>query len=217
MTFILLHVYDRPMVTNSQSGDGYKCSCGYIADTKSKFLLHLGQSTKRDGKGVHQSEGRVNLQTGEITMPPWNQRTRAQKDESSYGKRAQKLTSDGKVVNVRTTDILAQASEIKFVPRIFTCTFTPIMQAALTASVNVFRWRSNMPFENFLDTVLYYYFMEHGVQLAGYIVDDNIVNQTISDDKGNGHSTDKVQPFVEIATNDGTDEIDDNEGEDNGS
>ena len=159
----------------SQNGDGYKCSCGFITDDKTKFLLHMGQGARRDGKGVHKSEGRVNIQTGEITMPPWEERTVEQRDESQHGKKAKKISPDGKVTTVRTTDVLSQATEVRFVPRIFTCTYTPIMQAALSASVNVFHWRENMPFENFLDTVIYYYFMEHGVQLAGYIVDDDIV------------------------------------------
>ena len=31
-----------------------------------------------------------------------------------------------------------------------------------------------MPFENFIDTVLYYYFLEKGITLVGYVVDDSL-------------------------------------------
>jgi hypothetical protein len=161
----------------NQSGDGYKCTCGFITDNRFKLLSHLRFGQQKDGKEAHQTAGRCNLQTGEITMPPYLERTPDQLDETKYGKKAQKVNPDGKITTVRTTEVLAQATEVRFIPRIFSCTYTPIMQAALAAAVNVFHWRQNMPFENFLDTVIYYFFFEHGVQLAGYIVDDSIINQ----------------------------------------
>ena len=34
-----------------------------------------------------------------------------------------------------------------------------------------------MPLENFLDTVLYLYFKEHGITLGGYSVDDSLINE----------------------------------------
>lgn len=165
------------MNDKSQTNDGYKCSCGYVAENKSDFLTHLGQGARKDGKGVHSSEGRVNLITGEITMPPWNQRTKEQRDESTFGKKERQIGKDGKVYNARTTDILAQASEVRFIPRIFTTTYTPIMHQAQDAATRYFGWPENLPFEDFLDTVIYKYFKEHGIHLGQYGVDDTLLNK----------------------------------------
>jgi hypothetical protein len=157
----------------SQSGDGYKCSCGFITDNKIKFLTHL-----REGKAgrldeppdtTHESEGRVNMLTGEITMPAYNKRTPAQKKESQIAKKGKT-----NLATIKTTDVLANASEIRFVPRIYTCTYTAIMQAGQDAAVKYFGWRKDMPFENFIDTVTYLYFKEHGITLGGYLVDDSL-------------------------------------------
>jgi len=163
------------MVDDIQSIDGYKCSCGFITDDKTKFLLHIAQGNRRDGKGFHKSQGRVNVVTGEITMPPYKERTLEQKNESNFGRKALKLGPTGKTSVIRTTDILSQASEIKFIPRIYTTTYTPIMQAAQDAAVKYFGWRPNMPFENFIDTVLFLYFKEHDVELGAYHVGESLV------------------------------------------
>jgi hypothetical protein len=187
--------------TSPQNGDGYKCSCGFITDDRMKFVQHLGHIGKKEGKDKHQSMGRVNLITGEITMPPYLQRTQEQRHETTIGKRVEKIQVDGKIVkareipSTRTTDILAQASEVRFVPRIFTTTYTPIMMQAQDAAVKYFGWRANMPFENFLDTVIFLYFREHGIRLGEYNVDDSlrpvgnsvpVVNPEVSDD-GDDH------------------------------
>jgi hypothetical protein len=173
-----------------QSGDGYKCACGYITDDKAKFLVHIGQEgrkAKKEGiENTHRSEGRVNISTGEITMPPYEQRTPEQKAESNFGRKEKQLLKDGKTVNVRTTDILGQASEIRFVPRIYTTTYTPIMMQAQDAAVKWWGWRSNMPFENFLDTVLFLYFKEHGITLGQYTVEDSLAQSVKNNGNGEG-------------------------------
>jgi hypothetical protein len=162
------------MVDGIQSGDGYKCSCGFITDDRHKFLTHISHGKRKDGKDSHDTLGRCNILTGEITMPPYLKRSKEQLDETLRGRKTIRVNEKGKLQTIRTTDVLSQASEIRFVPRIFTCTYTPIMQAGLAAAVNVFHWRQNMPLENFLDTIIYYWFKEHGIQLAGYIVDDKV-------------------------------------------
>lgn len=177
---------------DSQLGDGYKCSCGFITDDKSKFLQHIGLGNRTDGKGTHKSLGRVNIVTGELTMPPWGQRTEEQRDQSMHGRKALKLGKDGKGTIIRTTDILAQATELKLIPRIYTVTYTPIMQSGFAAAINIFGWREDMPFENFLDTVIYNFFKEHGVKLTGYILSDELVEQLVSanDKQSQGNETD---------------------------
>lgn len=196
------------MTTVSQSGDGYKCLCGFITDDRMKFTQHIAHAGKREGKDLHKSLGRVDLTTGEITMPPYLERTPEQINETKFGKRVQKVTKDGKVVkarettSARTTDILSSASEVRFVPRIFTTTYTPIMQQAQDAAIKYFGWRANMPFENFLDTVLYLYFKEHGIVLGQYTVSDELLRLEQEEDanRDNGHNRqekDKEEEYTE--------------------
>ena len=184
-----------------QLGDGYKCSCGFITDDKKKFLVHVGHGNKQDGKGTHQSQGRVNILTGEITMPPWEQRTKEQQDQSRVARKARPTNSKNSPaanLTMRVAEMLSQATEVKLVPRIYTVTYTPIMQAGLHAAINVFKWREDIPFENFLDTVIYNFFREHGVKLTGYIVDERLLANPASTEDTNLNRQDT--PVVENAT-----------------
>lgn len=156
-----------------QSGEGYKCKCGFVTDNVNTYRGHLMTWGKKE-PGEHAAEGRVDLQTGEITMPAYTRRNSQQKAASREAVKSQDR-KQGKAGSFKTTEVLGQASQIKFVPRIMTCAFTPIMQAALTVDLgedSVFKWRENMPFENWLDTIIYHYHREHGVTLAAYVVDD---------------------------------------------
>lgn len=167
---------------NSQALEGYRCTCGYITDDMPKFRTHLvveSQADKKNGKplGQHKSDGRVNMLTGEITMPPFNQRTKEQQKESSIGKRNKDKKSDNTAGGFKTTEVLSQATMLRFTPRQMNCTYTPIMQATLEAVTRVFAWRADMPLENVIDTIFYNYMLEHGVQLAGYIVDPSVLNE----------------------------------------
>ena len=154
----------------SQAGEGYKCSCGYITDDRKKFVGHI-ISAKRDKNHLewhevdHRSLGRVNLQTGEITMPPVAQRTPDQLKETYHGKKKEK----GDRTNLtKTTETLANATEIRLIPRIYTIDYTPIMRIAQEAAVREWGWRQDMPLANFIDTVIYNYFREHGLKIGTY-------------------------------------------------
>jgi hypothetical protein len=172
------------MVDTPQSMDGYKCSCGFVTDNKTAFITHLGkegrEAKRRGEKSTHKSEGRVDLLTGEITMPPYVQRSKEQLYESNYGKKSAKAF-ESKNAPVRTTDVLMQAAELKFVPRVYTTTYTPIMMQAQDAAVKYLGWRSNMPLENFLDTVLFFAFKQWGITLGQYTVDERLVATTKND------------------------------------
>lgn len=159
--------------SQAQSGDGYLCSCDFITDDKTKFLLHIAQGNKRDGKGFHQSKGRINMETGEITMPPVKQRTKEQLRQSKHAKRTQK-DSEGKVIASRSTDVLANATEVRFIPRIFTCTLTPIMIQGEHASRKWLGW-PQLTFEDFLDTVIALAFKQWGIRLGEYGVDESLI------------------------------------------
>lgn len=74
----------------AQAIEGYGCKCGFKTADKNDFGRHLRSAGKRDGKGVHGSIGCINLQTGEVVMPPWSERTEEQKAESRYAKKTGK-------------------------------------------------------------------------------------------------------------------------------
>lgn len=105
-------------------------------------------------------------------MPPYRERTAAQKRQSKY---ARKGTGEG--TPVRTTELLADASEVKFVPRIYTTDYSPIMRAAQEAAVHYWGWPADMTFGIFLDTALHMLFKEHGINLAGFSITEEALLQ----------------------------------------
>ena len=174
-----------------QAGEGYKCSCGFITDRRGTFTGHL-MSANRKEPGEHESEGRCDMITGDITMPPTKDRTPEQLLETRYGVRNEEkllIEGDAEVIEgsapkkktpakkapqatVRTTEVMANASQLRFVPRIYTIDYSPILRAAQEASSRLWGWRANMPLVNFIDTVIFNYFNDHGIILAGYIYDE---------------------------------------------
>ncbi len=162
------------MPEQAQAGEGYKCSCGKVVTTRKEFLAHLRHASQKDGL-EHHSEGRVNMDTGEITAPPWNQRTPEQIKATRHAKKTDNPTGGviKTVVPTRNTDTLANAMQITLVPRVYTIDYTPILRSAFEAAVRVWGWRPDMPLANFLDTVIYNFFKEHGVTLAAYVVEES--------------------------------------------
>lgn len=63
---------------------------------------------------------------------------------------------------------------IRFVGIRVDCQFTPIMYLAKQAAAEEWNWPPNMPLEDFLDTVLYWFFKDRGITLQGYVVDEEI-------------------------------------------
>ena len=163
-----------------QAVEGYLCSCGFKTPDKSLFTKHVLGGQNKKGE-EHRSRGRVNMETGEITMPPYNERTDEQKKASQHARKTGKSITGGKAES-RMTDNPSIAQEIRFVPRIYTADYSPIMRAAQTAAVREWNWRTDMPLGNFLDTIIYNFFKEHGITLAGYIVETENPG-----DCGNGH------------------------------
>jgi len=178
----------------SQAIEGYLCSCGEKILGKKEFQKHLLRRSREEGKGTHVSMGRVNMDTGEVTMPPWEQRTDEQKQRSVFGRKSIPTSGkdggkDGggrKDVPARTTDILAHATQLRLVPRVFTCDYTPVMRAAQVAASEVWKW-PDMPFEDFVDTILNMFFKSRGIILTGYIIQEGAEVFTEQE------STEKVQ------------------------
>jgi hypothetical protein len=146
----------------------YACACGYTNPDKTTFNRHLLTAPRKDGKGVHKSRGRINPGTGEIVMPPFNERSLEQKKASVYA--LKKKDGDGLGGSVRLTEIIHDATQVKFVPRVLVSSFTPIMLSGKQAAEQIWGWRPDMPFENFLDTVIFHFFRDRGIELASYIV-----------------------------------------------
>jgi hypothetical protein len=159
-----------------QAIEGYGCSCGFKTEDLREFRRHM-LGKQHDSENVHKSLGRVDMLTGEVIMPPWNERTPEQKSEAKHGRRKKEKGGDGSSTAIKTTDVLAEAQQIKFVPRVYTADYTPIMRMAQDAAVHYWGWRPNMPLENFIDTCLYLFFKEKGITLGGYIVDEELLEE----------------------------------------
>jgi len=170
---------------SSQAIEGYICSCDFKTLNKKEFTSHVRKSSAREGKGTHTSRGRCNMETGDITMPPWKDRTdeqkalsvKANKDAGSSVKSSKKNGKSGEVRPARQTDNIGGALEISFVPRVFQCDYTPIMRAAREFVINEWAWRHDMPFANIIDTILNGYFQDREIILAGYIMSDKAKEQ----------------------------------------
>ena len=160
---------------DEQAIEGYGCSCGFITPDKKEFTTHLMLSSKLEGKGTHKSIGRVNTKTGEVVIPPWSERSLEDKERTKHSKRGASSGNGDK--KYQMTDALADAQQIRVVPRVYTMDYSPIMRAAQDAAINLWGWRSEMPLGNFIDTVLYLFFEEKGVTLAGYIVHESLVEK----------------------------------------
>jgi len=154
----------------AQEGAGYGCSCGFKTLGRKEFSRHLIEAGHRDGKGTHKSIGRVNMQTGEVVMGPWVERTKEQQERSTIGQK--KKEGSGKTFQQAAA--VQDATSLRVVPRIYTIPFTPIMNMGREAAVREWGWPSDMAFEDFLDTVIYHMFNDRNITLIGYIVNDKV-------------------------------------------
>jgi len=156
----------------AQAIEGYGCTCGFRTTDNKEISSHVFGMSRQDGKGTHRSLGRINLQTGEVIMPPYRSRTAEQKQQSKYAKKSGITQGGVPVPPQRTTETLANAQELRFVPRVYTTDYSPIIRAAQDAAVEFWKWPNDMSLGDFLDTALHLLFREHGITLAGYTISD---------------------------------------------
>jgi hypothetical protein len=184
------------MADESQAMELYACSCGQTFETKGKLTGHIlaaGRTAKSKGlKSDHHSKGRVNSITGEITMPPYTQRTDEEKKASKYAVNKQQ---PDKKPSVTQTQILSEASEFRVITRAMTLNFTVVMRTAYQAAHDLWGW--NMGFEDFLDTVIWRYFKRCGVTLSGYTVEETAEEQAKRMAKLEELKKMKLQPEVD--------------------
>jgi hypothetical protein len=145
----------------------YKCKCGFTSSDKKKFDGHLLHGGKKDGKGVHKSEGRVNGSTGEIVMPPFDQRNKDQKAASTY---ALKKKDSEPGSSIRQTELVTAATQIKFVPRVLVCSLKPSILAGWAADQEIWGWPSDMPFEDVIEQWCVHFHRDRGIELTAYVV-----------------------------------------------
>jgi len=151
------------MIITMANGDneGYACSCGFETSNLADFRRHLTQQGKLE-QGVHKSLGRINFQTRE-TAPSLPSKKKRKNERNK--------DNDGKITGTKATDLIRDAQILSFIPRAFSCDYTPIMRAAQQAAVNEWGWNEEMPFVNFIDTILWAFFKDRGITLAGYTVE----------------------------------------------
>lgn len=182
---------EAPESTATEPQIGYGCICGFTTLDKVEFTSHVMFSAQRDGRGTHKSRGRVDMETGEVVLPPFAERTDEQKKQARF--KVNKVDTNGggdspggvgrgvagsgsgKVAIIQATPKIVDASVLRVVPKIFTMDYTPIMRVAQDAATKYFGWRPDMPFENFIDTCLFLFFKEKGITLIGYVVDDSLL------------------------------------------
>jgi len=73
-----------------------------------------------------------------------------------------------------TTPHLALATQIQFVAKTYTTTLTPIMMQGYAAK-KYFGWPEDMAYEDWLDTVIFYYYAEHGIDIGKFNVDESLI------------------------------------------
>jgi len=175
---------EEQSVKTAEQEIGYGCICGFSTPDKKEFTNHVMLSARKDGRGTHKSIGRVNMKTGEIVARPWAERSRQEKKETKYkttpssgGGGGAVISEEEKKGKIFTTTLAVEAQQIRLVPKVFTMDYTPILRAAQDAATKYFGWRPDMPLDNFIDTCLYHFFLEKGVTLCGYIVDESLLKK----------------------------------------
>jgi hypothetical protein len=165
----------------------YACTCGFTdpaPNELNKHLLSMGKSEP----GKHKSKGLINRETEKVIMPPASERTpeqriQAKKNSQNLRKKARsdKKSAPSSQEPIKTpklpsaamiTRTVATAQQIQFVPKTFVTDYSPILRAGQEAAIQVWGWPKNMSLGDFLDTVVYYFFQEHNITLAGYIVEE---------------------------------------------
>ena len=162
-------------MAESQAIESYGCKCGFKTISRTEHMRHIRLGQKTDGKEAHATIGRVNA-AGEVVLPPYMERTKEQLAATKHGLRQQKDIPDDEkkpkrdTEAIRQTSTLANAQQIKMVTRVFTVDYTPTMKIGYEASHRLWGWQ--MPFEDFLDTVIWRYFKIHGVTLESFTIDE---------------------------------------------
>ncbi len=69
------------------------------------------------------------------------------------------------------TNDIDKAQFIQFQPHVFNCRYTRMMHIARAVTVKEWGWPEDLPFEDFIDTILYHFSKDRGITLQEYIVE----------------------------------------------
>jgi len=185
-----------------QAIEGYGCSCGFKVQDLGDFRRHLldgvRQHKQNPNTPIHKSIGRVNMQSGDIVLPPYEERTNEEKAATNFGLKKEAKGEGSYLAHLAKKEEKAEAGEddevaekrkkadesarqttdannavgVKVVPRVLTINYTNIMRTAQVAAIREWKWRPDMSLENFLDTCLANFFKEHGITLGGYFKEE---------------------------------------------
>lgn len=75
------------------------------------------------------------------------------------------------------TNDINKAQFLKFQPYVFNCVYTQIMHIARVVSIKEWGWPEDLPFEDFIDTIVYHFFKDRGITLQEYIVEGKHGNE----------------------------------------
>lgn len=161
------------LANQAQALEGYLCSCGQKEIDVNKFKKHMLITAK--DRSNHESMGRINFDTGEIIMPPAKHRTKEQWRIAKYGNKPETVPvgKGGRTpTQIKPAEILAQATSLRLIPRIYTIDYSPIMRSAHQAVHELWGWPTDMTLGEILDTILHTFFKDRGVTLGGYIIEE---------------------------------------------
>ena len=146
----------------------YLCTCGFTTPNSKQFTSHVMWGSKEEGKGTHVSKGLIDPTTGVVIKKPYHPKSKKKTDDGYKGKTVLPKTRNA-----------AEASALRFVPKIMECSFTPIMRAAREVTIREWGWDPDMPLETFFDTILHAFFEDRDIILAGYIIRSQLEDQSV--------------------------------------
>ncbi len=168
------------------------CVCGYSTTNSGTFGGHLLWMGRKE-PGKHKSKGLVDIVTGEVAIPPVADRT---PDDVKEVKKISGKESAATKTQSRTST-LRTAMQLQFVPRTYTMDYSPILRAGQEAAVKVWGWPIDIPLGDFLDTIVYYFFKDRNVTLAGFIVEETEEEKVAREqtlERTDGHGSGQVIP-----------------------
>jgi hypothetical protein len=110
----------------------------------------------------------------------------------------------------RKTEDPRKATRYRFIKTDFISDQPQYIQQGMEAAVNELGWRPDLSVADFIDTVMYWYFKAHGINIGEYTIDGE--GQT--DEQDDGWSEEDGQLIGWFGRDGGEDEADDEEEED---
>lgn len=183
-TFNDLEIYKKHMLAKGRQG-GHK-SAGKVDLTTKESVNHLyykggrgsaKMSTFSDMKeGTELKDGQPDKKDNEPTPPKEVIDESLSQDNSPPPAAPAKTKKEKKKEEkessaARVTDNLAEATQIRFVPKVYQVTLTPILQITLNICYNVLGWPKEWPIDRVLDELCLIVMKEHGINIFEFTIE----------------------------------------------